>query len=270
MVKQIRLTQGKVALVDDIDYYIVMQHKWHAYRVQRAHRDNDFHARTTIRNEDHKIVSLRMHNLVIEIAGASDVHISPGFSHIDGDGLNNQRSNLRAITRAPVVERPVKIMNTVRSIHIYFVQCQSTRLIKIGIARDVLARLRDLQGSSSTALIMLASTPGSRKAEFTLHERFRFAHVRGEWFTPVPELMELIRDYAKEPSLRKFMSSSPNRRIMHALMTATGLSEHSCKRAIDAGQLPGYKIGREYVVSEFELTAWCQGRWRPSVRDDQT
>jgi hypothetical protein len=94
MVRQIPLTQGKVALVDDDDYERLSSHKWHAVAVRRKHGPSVFYAARTIngRREDGSRTAHReyMHRVVLGIDGVAD--------HRDGDGLNNQRSNLRPAT----------------------------------------------------------------------------------------------------------------------------------------------------------------------------
>ena len=80
--KTIPLTKGKVALVDDTDYQWLMQWKWHAtndgdssswYAARRAGKKSNF----------------RMHRQITNAPDGTEV------DHRDGDGLNNQRSNLR-------------------------------------------------------------------------------------------------------------------------------------------------------------------------------
>lgn len=72
--KSIKLTQGKVAIVDDLDFDQLSQHKWYALRNGRRW----YAARVVL-----------MHQ---ELNG-------PRSDHRDGDGLNNVRSNLRSATR---------------------------------------------------------------------------------------------------------------------------------------------------------------------------
>src|SRR5438105_2181935 len=79
--------QGRVALVDDEDYDLVMQHNWWVQEnTDPGHRSASY-ARADVGKEPYRR-ALFMHNL---IAG-------PKPDHIDGDGLNNQRSNLRPAT----------------------------------------------------------------------------------------------------------------------------------------------------------------------------
>lgn len=85
--KTIPLTQGKVALVDDGDYDLLNQWKWLAWRSNRGR--GVFYA---LRAARLKGKDIRMHNLILPPP--------PGMlvDHRDGDGLNNQRHNLRLAT----------------------------------------------------------------------------------------------------------------------------------------------------------------------------
>lgn len=77
--KTIPLTQGKVALIDDRDYPTVLQHRWCAAKL-----GNIYYAHALI--DGH---TASMHRLIMGNP--------PGISvdHINGDGLDNRRSNLR-------------------------------------------------------------------------------------------------------------------------------------------------------------------------------
>lgn len=86
--KEIKLSQGKVALVDDADYDWLSQWKWYA-----AKGGNSFYAQRNIKVNGQNS-PIKMHRFIL---GLTDTKV---FSdHIDGDGLNNQRSNLRACTQ---------------------------------------------------------------------------------------------------------------------------------------------------------------------------
>ena len=82
--REIRLTQGRVALVDDEDFEILSHHKWYA-----AKGGNTFYATRNI-TVDGKRKTIRMQ---WEVMGGKSI------DHIDGDGLNNTRSNLRFCTQ---------------------------------------------------------------------------------------------------------------------------------------------------------------------------
>lgn len=91
-----KFAAGRVALVDDADYDLVMQHKWHIVEERRRQRSRIHgpYARTMIYVPGQGKVGKKapyMHNLIIG---------QLGVDHRDHDGLNNQRSNLRPATPA--------------------------------------------------------------------------------------------------------------------------------------------------------------------------
>lgn len=87
--KLIPLTQGRFAKVDNADFPWLNQWKWCLSKVDKKEYAvrNDYH--------DGKNHYIRMH---VAITGP----IKKGLErdHIDGDGLNNQRRNLRICTKA--------------------------------------------------------------------------------------------------------------------------------------------------------------------------
>lgn len=87
--KEIQLTQGKVALVDDEDFEYLNQWKWHV----RDNR-NTFYAQRNEYDENGKHLIIHMHRVILNL---TDRHIFG--DHIDFNGLNNQRYNLRIATR---------------------------------------------------------------------------------------------------------------------------------------------------------------------------
>ncbi len=78
--KEIPLTQGKVALVDDRDYKLVSKFKW-------SHATQGY----AVSINKH-LPRLAMHRLILN-ARHGDIS-----DHIDGNRLNNQRANLRKVT----------------------------------------------------------------------------------------------------------------------------------------------------------------------------
>jgi AP2 domain len=78
---------GRVALVDDSDFALVMQYRWCIWEHHRTGRlPVGPYAQTTVRRKGRPQLSLLMHSLITGYAETD---------HRDGDGLNNQRSNLR-------------------------------------------------------------------------------------------------------------------------------------------------------------------------------
>ena len=79
--REIPLTQDKVALVDDEDFDRVAAHKWCAERI-----GNTFYACSRIYGKN-----VRMHRFIL---GLTDPKIVS--DHIDGNGLNNSKANIHA------------------------------------------------------------------------------------------------------------------------------------------------------------------------------
>lgn len=84
MTKKIPLTQGKFALVDDEDFEYLSQWKWHASKYS-----NSYYACRTINSN-----KVLMHRFILNAQKELEV------DHIDGNGLNNQKLNLRIVTHS--------------------------------------------------------------------------------------------------------------------------------------------------------------------------
>jgi hypothetical protein len=86
--REIPLTQGQVAIVDDEDYERVMQYKWHAYRSW-----SQFRAMRNIGKPPHR---------TCEILSRFIMSARPGeiVDHRNRDPLDNRRCNLRICTQA--------------------------------------------------------------------------------------------------------------------------------------------------------------------------
>jgi len=101
--KEIPLTRGYVAIVDDCDYDYLMQWKWSATRENYA---NDYiYAVRTPSNQK----TIRMHRVVMGLAGFKlDGYV---VDHINGNSLLNTRSNLRLATSGQNItssHKPIK------------------------------------------------------------------------------------------------------------------------------------------------------------------
>ena len=84
--KQIQLTQNKIAMVDDADYGRLNQHKWCALK----HHNIWYATRRGWKNG--RSINISMHRDILRPVREMQV------DHKDGNGLNNQRTNLRIAT----------------------------------------------------------------------------------------------------------------------------------------------------------------------------
>ena len=88
MMKTIRLTQNQVVLVDDEDFEVLSQWKWCADKGRHT-----FYALRKYRCPvDGKQHTIRMHRQILSTP------VGMQTDHKDGNGLNNQRRNLRVCT----------------------------------------------------------------------------------------------------------------------------------------------------------------------------
>ena len=83
-------------------------------------------------------------------------------------------------------------MKDPRGTWLYFLQAGFDGPIKIGLTHRVRRRRMALQVANATPLTLLVDVPGTAAEERRLHDRFGAARIRGEWFRPTPELLELV------------------------------------------------------------------------------
>lgn len=86
--KLIPLTQGQHAMVDDADYEELSRFKWCAHRNSKK-VNNPFYVVRGIRLPSGKRTMVLMHRVLLDAPANIQV------DHVDGNPLNNQRSNLR-------------------------------------------------------------------------------------------------------------------------------------------------------------------------------
>jgi AP2 domain/HNH endonuclease len=87
--REIPLTKGYVAIVDDEDYVGLMQFKWHAQVDQRGRL---VYAHRWDRKADGRRENVSMHRQILGL-GPREM-----ADHVNGNGLDNRRENLRACT----------------------------------------------------------------------------------------------------------------------------------------------------------------------------
>lgn len=87
--KTIPLTQGLFAMVDDADFARVSQFKWTAHKSTHT-----TYADREIRCADGSRTTQKMHALIMGTPPGFDTH------HKNGNGLDNQQSNLKIVSRS--------------------------------------------------------------------------------------------------------------------------------------------------------------------------
>jgi hypothetical protein len=86
--KFIPLTKNMCAMVDDDDYDDLMQHKWHASA--KGTNGDKFYAYSHLGSHNNERQSMQQYLM----PNAAEI------DHCDGNGLNNQRHNMRVCTRS--------------------------------------------------------------------------------------------------------------------------------------------------------------------------
>lgn len=75
---------------------------------------------------------------------------------------------------------------------VYFIGAEGLSYVKIGFARDLAHRLRELQCASPHELVVLVSFPGTLRTERELHARWAAMRHRGEWYRLEGDLASLL------------------------------------------------------------------------------
>lgn len=102
-VVQVPLTKGKFALVDLVDWFEVSKYRWHAQKC--SYRESAYYARWEYDSSGPNRKAIFLHNLLIkpEEGQCAD--------HINGDGLDNRRYNLRIIDKNQNMFNRIKSKN---------------------------------------------------------------------------------------------------------------------------------------------------------------
>lgn len=91
----------------------------------------------------------------------------------------------------PATDRPADVRD------VYFIQGIDGGPIKIGVAGHPEIRMAEIQLMSPARLRILGTIRGvGQPEEHRLHRRFAAHRIHGEWFLPVPEITDYIRENA--------------------------------------------------------------------------
>lgn len=96
--KEIELNQGRLVLVDDEDYEFINQWKWHAQKK----RGDRFYARRRVRINGRYAGRVLMHRVILSVPSGMVTH------HVNHNGLDNRKCNLRICTNAENVRHSYK------------------------------------------------------------------------------------------------------------------------------------------------------------------
>jgi len=91
--KEIQLTQGKIAIVDDEDFERVSARRWFAVKYAN-YGGEKFLALTNIKKADGKWTNISLHRFIM------NPPIGVEVDHINKDTLDNQKANLRLASRS--------------------------------------------------------------------------------------------------------------------------------------------------------------------------
>ncbi len=99
--KEIQLTQGKVALVDDEDYEYLNQYKWYANK-----NANTFYAVRNLSINKKNDSKIFMHRFI-----TNNMNPKMHTDHFNGNGLDNRKINLRICTNSQNAMNQTKQIN---------------------------------------------------------------------------------------------------------------------------------------------------------------
>jgi hypothetical protein len=103
MAKEIQLTQGKVAIVDDEDFEYLNQWKWFAHK---DIKNKKFYAVRNCKISNNKRCRLLLHRIIIK-----NTNTKMHTDHCNGNTLDNRKINLRICTASENLTNKHKLNN---------------------------------------------------------------------------------------------------------------------------------------------------------------
>lgn len=133
---------------------------------------------------------------------------------------------------------------------LYFAQCGEN--IKIGIARDVRARMSNLRVASASPINLIASVKGDQHVERKLHELLAMHRVNGEWFKDCEEVRAAIQHVIHSSDVPPLPSPQSRNSTKFAAVAKTLWPN---KTAAHLAAIAG--------TSERTATRWLSGKFEP-------
>lgn len=122
----------------------------------------------------------------------------PRWKQILQDKKEKELENQRIVEARKSSKNVLSNQDSKTKSYVYFIQGEKGGPIKIGYSTNVESRVKELQTGFPTKLVVLALIPGRIWHETELHKRFQKHRLHGEWFKPVPELLEYIESVKRE------------------------------------------------------------------------
>lgn len=92
----------------------------------------------------------------------------------------------------PLREAPAE--QAILAVHLYVFRSAASGNVKIGIAADVRRRLSVMRCHSWDEIELVTSRLSSREEEKAVHSLLASSRIRGEWYSPSPEVLSWIEE----------------------------------------------------------------------------
>jgi hypothetical protein len=86
--------------------------------------------------------------------------------------------------------------------YVYFIQCHNNHFIKIGYTKDIKARLQIIQSNNPEQIDILNIIMGTEKLESQIHNQLSKYKIRGEWYYPKQEVVNLMNQYVDKYGIK--------------------------------------------------------------------